>query len=348
MKKWIALLIAVLTLCSSALAENTLPVYRAVPRSESAASFFDKADPDWFNQSGIAMQENGSKRARYDVFTFNDQAQLNIDIGYISYEEYDGEHYMIYGEDPKNPGGPFPRPSFANAVGQTAGTMLFRFEEQSAGSKPGLIKKEMSGITLAQADLQVQTLLGKLGLTGYELTTAVDMNVDRIREWGVWAVAEELFSYNRYDRHYDFTSAAEADEGYYLIYTPRLNGLTVGHPDGWQDVRAFVNAGGIVSFQLRSAYAAGEVYSMPEKLLTAKEIHEVFEADNERRIKDGFLDPVVKSMELMYCPMRAPEKQEGMVLTPAWYLEYSVTDGAPNDGWVWYSAVDGKLISDCY
>ena len=347
MKKWIALLLAVLTLCSSALAENTLPVYRAVLRSETEATFFDKTDPEWFNQSGIAKQENGSKSARYDIFTFNDQAQLTIDVGYISYEEYNGEHYMIYGEDPKNPGGPFQRPSFANAIGQTAGAMLVRFESQSENSKPALLRKELSGVTLEQADQQVQTLLGKLGLSGYELTTAVDMSVDRIREWGVWWVAEELFSYNRYDRHYDFTAATEADEGYYLIYTPMLNGVAVGHPDGWQDVRVFVNAEGIVSFQLRSAYAAGEVYTVPEKLLTEDDIRTVFEQDNERRINDGFLDPAVKSMELMYCPMRAPDKQEGMVLTPAWYVEYTFLDGAPSDGWVWYSAVDGKLISDC-
>ncbi|MBP3411090.1 MAG: hypothetical protein J6M10_08865, partial [Clostridia bacterium] len=30
-----------------------LPVYRAIPRSEDESSFYDRADPAWFNESGV-------------------------------------------------------------------------------------------------------------------------------------------------------------------------------------------------------------------------------------------------------------------------------------------------------
>jgi len=350
MKKWIVLLLTVLMLFScSALAENTLPVYRATYRSQTEAAFFDQAKPEWFNQSEEPAYENGSRRARYDTFTFGDQAQLTVDPNYIGYREFDGEYYMIYGEDPKHPGGPFQRPSFSNEIAHTAATMLVRFQSHTDnGAKPGLINAELSGITLAQADAQVQTLLENLGLNGYELTTAIDMSVNRIREWGVWSVEADKFNYNVYDRYYDFTAATEVDEGYYLVYTLMLSGVPVGNPDGTEDVRAFVNADGIALFELRSSYAVGDVYSIPDKLLTEDEIRAVFEADNERRVKDQLFDPALTSATLMYCPMRAPDKKDGMVMTPAWYIEYTFVDGSPTTGWVWYSAVDGKLIMDCY
>jgi len=350
MKKWIVLLLTVLMLFScSALAENTLPVYRATYRSQTEAAFFDQAKPEWFNQSEEPAYENGSRRARYDTFTFGDQAQLTVDPNYIGYREFDGEYYMIYGEDPKHPGGPFQRPSFSNEIAHTAATMLVRFHSHTDnGAKPGLINAELSGITLAQADAQVQTVLKNLGLNGYELTTAIDMSVNRIREWGVWSVETDKFNFNIYDRYYDFTAATEADEGYYLVYTLMLDGVPVGNTDGTEDACAFVNADGVTRFELRNSYAVGDVYSVPDRLLTEDEIRAVFESDNDRRIADHMVDPMFTRATLMYCPMRAPEKKDGMVMTPAWYIEYTYVDGSLTTGWAWYSAVDGKLIADCY
>ncbi|MBR6569262.1 MAG: hypothetical protein IKK75_02300 [Clostridia bacterium] len=350
MKKWIALLLAALMLfSSSALAQNTLPVYRATFRSQTESAFFELVKPEWFNQSCEPAYENGSRSGRYDIFTFGDQAQLTVDQNYISYQEFDGEYYMIYGEDPQNPGGPFQRPSFSNEIALTAGAMLFRFQSHTdSGVRPVLLQQELSGITLAQADAQVQELLDNMGLTGYELTTAIDMSVNRICEWGVWSVESDKFNYNVYDRYYDFTSATEADEGYYLVYTLMLDGVPAGNPDGTEDVCAFVNADGVARFELRSSYAVGDVYSVPDRLLTEDEIRAVFESDNERRIADHMFDPAFTRATLMYCPMRAPEKKDGMVMTPAWYIEYTYLDGSPTTGWVWYSAVDGKLIMDCY
>lgn len=351
MKKWFALFLSVLMLLSSAaVAEEVYPIYKATARTQEEANFFDKVDPAWFNQSGQASYQNGTRRGRYDMFTFNDQAQLNIDTSYISYIEYDGEYCMIARDNPKNPDGPFPRPSFASEIGTTASSVLWRFENHSpSGVKPALLKKELNGITLEQANAQVKGLLADLGLSGYELLTALDMDVNRIREWGVQQVAMHKTNWNTYDRYYDFGTATEADEGYYLIYTQTLNGLPVGNPDGTEDVRAFVNASGIVTFELRNSYAIGDVYATPEKLLSEDEIRKCFEADNDRRIKDHFFEPTYVKSTMKYAPMRATEKKDGMMMAPAWYVEYTFVDGSSTEeGWAWYSAVDGKLIMDCY
>lgn len=349
MKKWIALLLAALMLISTgAVAEEVYPIYKATARTQEEVNFFDKVDPEWFNQSGQAKYENTSRRARSDLFTFADGAQLDIDASYISYIEYDGEHYMIYGEDPEHPGGPFARPSFASEIGYVAFEQLVEALYRPAAAVPALEKTELFGITLTQAEKAVEDVLNKLGLKGYERAYALDMSAERIREWGAAYVEEHKTFYNVYDRYYDFAAATEVDEGYYLIYTQTLNGLPVGNPDSMENVQAFVNASGIVTFELRNSYAIGGVYSTPEKLLSEDEIRKCFEADNDRRIKDHFFEPTYVKATLKYAPMRATEKKDGMVMMPAYYIEYTFMDGSISDGWAWYSAVDGKLIMDCY
>lgn len=349
MKKWFALFLSVLMLLSSAaVAEDVYPIYKATARTQQEANFFDKVELEWFNQSGQASYENISRRDRSDKFTFHDEAQLHIAADYISYIEYDGEYYMIYGEDPENPGGPFVRPSFAAEIGYVAFDQLVD-AIYSHAEAPAVEKTALSGITLAQAEAAVEEVLNKLGLEGYERSFALDMSAERIREWGAASVEEHKTYYNVYDRYYDFTAATEADEGYYLIYHQTLNGLPVENPDSVENVQAFVNAGGIVTFELRNSYAIGDVYGTPDKLLSEDEIRRAFEKDNERRIEDSFLNPTYTGATLNYCPMRAPDKKDGMVMAPAWYVEYTFVDGSVTSvGWAWYSALDGKLIMDCY
>ena len=349
MKKWFALFVSVLMLMScAAVAEEAYPVYRATYRTQEEAGFFDRVNAAWFNQSGQPDYENTSRRGRSDLFTFADGAQLSIDAGYIHYMEYNGEHYMIYGEDPENPGGPFKRPTFAAEIGYVAFEQLIDAIYHYA-EPPAMERTELCGVTLAQAEKAVEDVLNQLGLAGYECAFALDMSAERIREWGAAWVEEHKTFYNVYDRYYDFSTATEADEGYYLIYTQTLNGLPVGVPDSMENVQAFVNASGIVTFELRNSYEIGEVYSIPDKLLSEDEIRKLFEQDNDRRIADHFYEPTYVKATLKYAPMRAHEKKDGMVMAPAWYVEYTFVDGSSTEeGWAWYSAVDGKLIMDCY
>lgn len=97
---------------------------------------------------------------------------------------------------------------------------------------------------------------------------------------------------------------------------------------------AFVNASGVVSFRLCDSYAVGEIYDTPEKLLTADEIRTKFEKDNARREKDGIGRPTFTGAQLMYMPMRAARKKDGMVFAPVWYIQYDWLDVTqPCDGW---------------
>lgn len=360
MKKIMALLFAcILLFTSCAMAEKTvvlpegyvqgepLPIYRAIPRKEKEASFFDKADPTWFNQSGVAGYENASRRARYDFFTFNDEAQMNIDIGYIDYQEYDGVHYAIDGDAPDKPRGPFPRPSFSTEVSWMANDARLDIWSIKA-PQVQLDHEELVHITLAQARKTVEEVLEKLNVTGYELSYALDMSAEKIRLLGQWEEERRKTFWNTYDRFYDFSQATAENEGYFLFYERKIDGARTDELDGDISLEAYVDADGLVRFTLRDPYSLGELYEMPENLLTSDEIFDCFIKDNPRREKDGFMQPEAISAELMYAPMRAPDKKDGMVFSPMWYVTYTFLDVSPCDGWVWYSAVDGRLVADCY
>lgn len=335
-----------------------LPIYSAKVREQD---FLDTIQPEWFNQSGIALVENRSKRRRYDHFEFEDEAQLTIDVEYISYEEYDGTFMQILGERPDEPDGPYPRESFACAIGEL-GSLTYFYGQGTHGqttdfgfSEVSLEKTELAGITLEAAEAQVQALLSKLGMSGYEVSYALDMSVKHINQLGecYGRYQNDLYNKRAESDQWDFSKATEADEGYYLRLVKKLGGLPVWLADGGSfEATAFVNANGIRSFILRDYYEIGEVYEMPETLLTAEEAFARFEEGNAKRIKDGFLEPTLTGAELRYIPMRAANKKDGMVVAPAWYISYTFMDGGTassvNDGWAWYSAQDGRLIQDCY
>lgn len=329
-----------------------LPIYRALERNQKQANFFDKVDLGWFNSSGQASYENQSKRGRYDHVVYNDEAQLSIDINYIDYTEYDGTEMWIYGEDPDSPAGPFARESFASAIGSLGGSARFYqiYPEPKDAPRVELKKTELSGITLEEARAQVDALLEKLGVTGYAPVHTLDMSVEHIHTLGAYEAKRWAESYNKSDSPWDFSQATEADEGFYLYYEKTLDGLKVGSPEGVAFYAyAFVNASGVVSFRLCDSYAVGEIYDTPEKLLTADEIRTKFEKDNARREKDGIGRPTFTGAQLMYMPMRAARKKDGMVFAPVWYIQYDWLDVTqPCDGWAWYSAVDGRLVEDCY
>lgn len=355
MKRFAALLLTGLLLCAScACAEpsvvipegyvqgDPLPIYRATPRTEKEASFLDHAQPEWFNASGVASYENTSRRARCDLFVFNDEAQLTINNGYIDYREYDGVHYAIDGDAPDQPRGPFARPSFACEIGWLASNA--RLYQLWGGEVPDvqLEQTELKVITLAQARETVEGLLTKLGLTGYELSYALDMSAAKIRLLGAWNEKLRKEYYNGYDRYWDFSKATEADEGYYLFYERIFNGARADELDGDLSLDAYVDGNGLVFFQLRDAYAPGDVYETPKKLMTADEIFECFAKDNPRRAKALDIQPEIIRVELMYAPVRASNKKDGTVFAPVWYVTYT------RDHWAWYSAVDGTLVADCY
>lgn len=352
-----------------------LPVYRAVERTQQQLPIFDCYEPEWLNASGVATRENQSKRARYDHVVFQDGAELSVDTSVLIYEEKDGAYLFFYGDDPDSPEGPIPMESYAAGIGRLVDEALFyqvpskdpfsaesssaaelsrmaqealfgRQVEKGAGI-PALVPKrtELAGITLSQAQAQVQAVLGKLGLTDYAPSLSLDLSVDRIHALGEWRERFLLFEgrdvqgkKNHRDREHDFTQATEADEGFYLRFERRIDGVRLQMNGSFYAV-AFVNAQGIARLIVRDFCGAGDVHERPDRLLTSEEALECLERDRPGH------SPVIQ-MELCYTPARASQKKDGLVLMPAWYIVYDMGTEDGLTSWACYSAIDGSLLED--
>lgn len=315
------------------------PVYQAVKRTQDQANFFDRVDAAWFNQSG-------SRSARSDRIVFEDGAQLSIGVSSVYYEEYDGTCMMYYADTPDEPAGPFPRPSFSNEIAGLAGNVYYDALHAGEILSDRPERTELSGITLEDARQTVDELFTKLGVSGYTCVFALDMSADRIHVLGE-AEAQLREKYvNKSDGWWDFSLATEEDEGFYLRYEKRLNGIPVRDEVFYAD--AFVTAEGIRDFTLREDYEVGGVLETPKRLVTADEVLASFAQDNARREQQGLYRPTPLSTKLLYMPLRAENRADGTVLAPVWYVAYTFEDGGLCDGWAWYSALDGALVEDCY
>lgn len=325
---------------------DPLPVYHAVMRTQEQASFFDRVDIAWFNQSGQASCASGSRNARSDRIVFEDEAQLSIDASSVYYQEYDGTCMMYYADTPDEPAGPFPRPSFSNEIAGLAGGAYY--DALHAGEilsdKPE--RTELSGITFDDARQTVDDLFEKLGVSGYTCVFALDMSADRIHVLGEAEARLREEYINKSDGWWDFSLATEEDEGFYLRYEKRVNGIPVRDEVFYAD--AFVTAKGIRDFTLREDYEVGGVFETPERLVTADEVLASFTQDNAQRERHALYRPTPVSVRLLYMPLRAEDRADGLVLAPVWYVAYTFEDGGLCDGWAWYSALDGALVEDCY
>ena len=148
---------------------------------------------------------------------------------------------------------------------------------------------------------------------------------------------------------WDFALATEEDQGFYVYYEFQLNGLDIQSMDiAPFSASAYFTREGMHSFRLTNPAVIGEIYDTPDALVSPETILTRFEKDNPDRIRYGFNDPTPVQMKLVYTLQRAPQKKDGMVLAPAWYVRYTFVDGVPKEGWVWYSALDGAKLMDCY
>lgn len=327
-----------------------LPVYRATQRTQKQDGFFDIVQPEWFNQSGVESLENLSKRGRYDRYTFADEAELCADADIVTYHEYDGEQWSYPRDNPDERDGPYQRYAFSTAIANLASSARYYVQYDEAAPRLALESTALSGLTLDEADAQARALLARLGLEGYERSFALDMSVEHIRILGEYE-NKRREEYNQQNTGWwDFSEATEADEGYFLVYEKQQDGVDFSLPDdNTFYARAFVNADGVRDFELFEPYVMGDVYETPARLLTAGELYAAFEAGNARREKDGIGSPAFTGAQLMYTVTRASNKKDGMVIAPVWYVQYDWLDVTqPCDGWAWYSAVDGRLIMDCY
>ena len=208
--------------------------------------------------------------------------------------------------------------------------------------------KELSGITLEEAQRQAEALLSGLGLdcNRYTCTYELDVSLNRIRR-----LAARYKNRNRHNGatmvitgldEYDFEAVPETEEGYYLVYRPEE--IDTENCTNVFGAVFYVNSRGIAYARIRNEYDLGKTVRTPEKLISADDavrrtVQEI------KHFQDGASTAIetVKKAELNYVPIRAEDKAEGMVFVPAWTVVYTGPE-EDSESYAVFNAVDGSLI----
>lgn len=177
-----------------------------------------------------------------------------------------------------------------------------------------------------EAKETLENLLSELGMTGYTCDGALDMSVERIRELGSSMNAMRLSGeMGGNSPQYDYDAATAAEEGYYLSY--HKYGSETGDKFS---AYAYVTENGVVCAALRDMYIQGEVYATPETLVSPQSVVDALPgAIAQSRFSEHKLVSV-QSVSLIYEPIRAENKQDGMVLSPVWLVQYVDAESIEN------------------
>ena len=313
---------------------GTLPIYRA-----EEYDFTKNVKPEWFNRSGIA-----EKRSEND-FVFQDHAELNVSPEGVWYGEYTGELFDYNAreraaDNPDLEAALFPKQALSMGIVYVANNAYSGHEGFAVDAAPE--QKQLTNISLADAEKEAEALFDKLGLKGYELAWALDMSLDRIRTLGE-AYNQLMFEsdegYSNGPRQ-DYASATAEDEGYYLVYTP----LGVTHvTDGRQQIDLYVTGRGIVNASIRCAYNRGDVLSTPETLIAPEDaVARLYEAAPRARYAHQVGS--IERVALTYVAVRAENKQDGTVFSPVWQVRYKEADGKYTE-LAEFNAVTGDIIN---
>ena len=315
---------------------GTMPVYQAIENDFTAT-----VQPEWFNQSGIAQKEASKK----DVsLTFNDHARLSYGSEAIWYGEYTGElfDYNWRERETDNPNlepSMLPKLALSQSIADIASGIYFGY-----GYSDGAVleHEQLTLLSLEDAKQTAQRLFENLGLQGYELAWALDMDLDRIHTLGeaynqFWFEGE---GYSNSPRQ-DYSAATAEDEGYCLIYTPL--GVTK-ISDGRHQATLFINSRGIIFSSIVNTYRRGDVAYTPDKLISPEEAVTRLYTEAAKS-RDSIKVKSIERVALTYVAVRAENKQDGMVFAPVWQVLFKEKDeGEEYTSWAEFNAINGTLI----
>ncbi len=309
---------------------GTLPIYRATERD-----FGDNLQPELFNPSGITNRGKGE-------IVFTDEAILQFGPEALFYGENSGTFNASAGTE--HQANDIPRPALSSRIASLASWAINGWPGD--GKVYQLEKPALTGISLDEAKKTLETLLEKLGLTGYVCDYALDMSADRIKTLG--SSMNALIASGKFWTNlplYDFSQASAADEGYFLSYHKPGDGRNLGNGDIFS-VYAFVTERGIVNAAIRDAYIPGDVYGTPDSLINPEKVLAQLPGEVAASRFPGKVVSV-SSVQLTYAPMRAENKADGMVLSPVWLVIYQDEEAAAEGYTCWaeFNAVDGKLLN---
>lgn len=319
---------------------GTIPIYRATARN-----FKDNLRPELFNQSGVAS------RGEWEI-VFEDEAVLQLAAEALFYHENSGTFDASARAELASPGDGralkpsiIPMPALSSAIADLASWAMHGW--------PGdhdrvfqLEKTALTHITLKEAQARLEALLEQLGVAGYVCDYALDMSLERITALG-GDLNAAIASGQLYTNlpQYDYTQATAADEGFYLSYHKPGDGPNLGNGDIFS-AYAYVTQRGVVALSLRDMYIPGEVYGTPETLVSPQAVldrlpQEVAASRFPAKVAS------VSSVRLTYAPMRAPDKADGMVLSPIWLVIYQDEEALAQGYTCWaeFDAVNGKLLN---
>ncbi len=314
---------------------GTLPVYRAVERDFTAI-----VRPEWFNASGIASRTEGKNH--YVCVRFQDDAQLEWDRNSMYYNAYHGTVDVpnIY-ENGQTVMVTQPKPTIANAAYTLASWMTFGWPDTN--EVYALEQQSLTGISLEEAKQRTEALFAQLGMDGYICHEALDMSVARIREMGArWN--ELIDSGMMYSNpRLDYTLATTDDEGYFLTYGRNGTDSELG---GMFRASVYVTAKGFACINICDYYRNGDVCATPEKLISWETVAAALPGDLAVARNPLTLDEILE-VQLVWCPVRAENAKDGMVLTPVWVLSFNAHDDEQTYEHMnaVYDAINSRLIS---
>ena len=319
-----------------AYAQNgTLPVYAL-----SRRDFADVVRPEWFDESGVVGKENLSKRGRYDYYTFADEDELSVSgekDGTVYYVAKEGAAQVAYDDGST---ALYPANERAANAHNLAMDVYWGYMDDPLGGVPA--SEALAHVSLAEARSQVEELLDRLGVTGYECAWAYGANRETIRLLNEQRNARIASGRLSTDSIYDFSELSEWDEGYALVYRARVDGVEVWA--SFMELRAFVSGEGVRVFSLSAPYAIGDVVATPDALLSPQEAA-AFLPESARRSRISGVEKrmgEVTSASLIYA--LDPQAREARLrLLPAWALRFPVA-GWPEEAVAYVSAVDGEVL----
>ena len=317
---------------------GTIPYYQAV-----ANDFTAIIRPEWLNRSGIMKEETDTG---YAYYVFNDHAVLDVAPEYVGYREYTDEQFDYNWrarevDDPNLEPAWSDKQAFSYSIAAVASFVNWGddFAKDTAFEK-----KQLTYLSFEDADESAKKMMELLHLSGYELTWALDMDLDRIKTLGkeyneYWYESGSGFTNSP---KYDYDLATAEDEGYYLIYTQTS---AAGLDETQGSASFFITSRGIVYAEVRCYYMMGGKKGAPDALILSEKVverlyEEVVKSRNGEKVVR------VKTVELTHMPIRAENKRDGMVFAPVWKVTYVDESGEKKgfDSWAVFNAVNGKLI----
>ena len=157
---------------------GTLTYYQAVE-----TDFTPIVRPEWFNQSGILKEESDTG---YAYYVFNDHAVLDVAPELVSYREYTEEQFD-YNWRAREVDDPNLEPDWGDKQAfsyNIASVASFVNWGDDFAKDTVFEKKQLTYLSFEDADASAKKMMDLLHLSGYELTWALDMDLDRIKALG--------------------------------------------------------------------------------------------------------------------------------------------------------------------